>query len=56
MLREAIGAVLANLDDETWLVSTLGALGARHAAWGVTLVEVGHSLPGAGSGTSSSRT
>lgn len=36
MLREAIIAVLDHLDDSAWLADTLGALGARHAGWGVT--------------------
>ncbi len=36
MLREAIIAVLDHLDDATWLTDTLGALGKRHAGWGVT--------------------
>lgn len=36
MLREAVIAVLDHLDDADWLGSTLGALGARHAGWGVT--------------------
>ncbi|MEP9384518.1 globin domain-containing protein [Nocardioides cheoyonin] len=36
MLREAIVAVLDHLDDAVWLGDTLGALGRRHAGWGVT--------------------
>ena len=36
MLREAIIAVLDHLDDAEWLTSTLGALGKKHAGWGVT--------------------
>jgi hemoglobin-like flavoprotein len=36
MLRTAVVAVLDHLDDETWLTGTLGSLGAKHAAWGVT--------------------
>jgi hemoglobin-like flavoprotein len=36
MLREAIVAVLDHLDDAAWLTDTLGALGRRHAGWGVT--------------------
>jgi hemoglobin-like flavoprotein len=36
MLRSAILAVLDHLDDAAWLGDTLGALGARHAGWGVT--------------------
>jgi hemoglobin-like flavoprotein len=36
MLSEALGAVVAHLDDAEWLGRTLGALGARHAGWGVT--------------------
>lgn len=36
MLRGAIIAVLDHLDDAVWLGDTLGALGARHAGWGVT--------------------
>ncbi|QKT08778.1 flavoprotein [Gordonia sp. X0973] len=36
MLRTAIVSVLDHLDDEEWLASTLGALGARHAGMGVT--------------------
>ena len=36
MLREAIIAVLDHLDDAAWLADTLGALGAKHAGWGVT--------------------
>jgi len=36
MLREAIIAVLDHLDDAEWLTGTLGALGRKHAGWGVT--------------------
>ena len=36
MLRSAIVAVLEHLDDAEWLSGTLGTLGARHAAYGVT--------------------
>ncbi|MFT4263427.1 MAG: globin domain-containing protein [Nocardioides sp.] len=36
MLRGAVIAVLDHLDDAAWLTDTLGALGARHAGWGVT--------------------
>lgn len=36
MLRGAIVAVLDHLDDAQWLTRTLGELGAKHAAWGVT--------------------
>lgn len=36
MLRGAIIAVLDHLEDGAWLGSTLGALGAKHAGWGVT--------------------
>lgn len=36
MLREAIIAVLDHLDDAEWLTATLGALGKKHAGWGVT--------------------
>lgn len=36
MLRGAIVAVLDHLDDAEWLASTLGALGAKHAAYGAT--------------------
>lgn len=36
MLREAVVAVLGHLDDAAWLSDTLGALGAKHAGWGVT--------------------
>ncbi|GAB11609.1 hypothetical protein GOARA_078_00580 [Gordonia araii NBRC 100433] len=36
MLRTAIVSVLDHLDDEKWLASTLGSLGARHATMGVT--------------------
>lgn len=36
MLREAIIAVLDHVDDAAWLSSTLGAMGAKHAGYGVT--------------------
>lgn len=36
MLRTSVVAVLDHLDDEAWLTGTLGSLGAKHAAWGVT--------------------
>lgn len=36
MLREAVIAVLDHLDDAEWLSGTLGALGRKHAGWGVT--------------------
>lgn len=36
MLREAIVAVLDHLEDEAWLGDTLGALGRKHEAMGVT--------------------
>lgn len=36
MLRGAIVAVLDHLDDAAWLGDTLGALGRKHAGWGVT--------------------
>ena len=36
VLHTAMRAVLHHLDDPDWLVSTLGALGAQHADWGVT--------------------
>ena len=36
MLRGAIVAVLDHLDDGEWLTTTLGALGAKHAAYGAT--------------------
>lgn len=36
MLREAIIAVLDHLDDADWLSGNLGALGRKHAGWGVT--------------------
>jgi hemoglobin-like flavoprotein len=36
MLQGALVAVIDNLDNATWLVSTLGALGAKHVAYGVT--------------------
>ncbi len=36
MLREALVAVIDHLEDASWLTTTLGALGARHAAYGVT--------------------
>jgi hemoglobin-like flavoprotein len=36
MLQDAIVAVLDHLDDPAWLRTSLGALGSRHASWGVT--------------------
>jgi hemoglobin-like flavoprotein len=36
MLRGAIVAVLDHLEDAEWLTTTLGALGAKHAAYGAT--------------------
>ncbi|WP_121257147.1 globin domain-containing protein [Nocardioides ferulae] len=36
MLRSAIVAVLEHLEDADWLSDTLGRLGAKHAAYGVT--------------------
>ncbi|WLP89914.1 globin domain-containing protein [Gordonia sp. NB41Y] len=36
MLRTAVIAVVDHLDDPEWLTSTLGAMGRRHAALGVT--------------------
>jgi hemoglobin-like flavoprotein len=36
MLRTAVIAVLDHLDDEVWLTTTLGSLGAKHAAYGAT--------------------
>ena len=36
MLRGAVVAVLDHLDDAAWLTKTLGLLGAKHAAYGVT--------------------
>lgn len=36
MLAQAIAAVLDHLEDASWLASTLGTLGARHVAYGVT--------------------
>ena len=36
LLRAAFTAVLGHLDDSDWLTTRLGALGARHAEWGVT--------------------
>ncbi|WP_307714126.1 globin domain-containing protein [Williamsia muralis] len=36
MLQDAIVAVLDHLEDPTWLRASLGALGQRHASWGVT--------------------
>lgn len=37
MLAEALAAVLDHLDDAPWLAETLGALGAKHVDYGVTL-------------------
>ena len=36
MLGEALGAVVAHLEDAPWLVSTLGGLGDKHLEYGVT--------------------
>ena len=36
MLGEALAAVLDHLEDVPWLQSTLAALGAKHAGYGVT--------------------
>lgn len=36
MLAEALGAVVAHLEDAPWLVATLGALGDKHVDYGVT--------------------
>ena len=36
MLAQAIAAVLDHLEDASWLETTLGNLGARHIAYGVT--------------------
>ena len=36
MLHQALGAVVEHLSDSAWLGDTLGALGKRHADWGVT--------------------
>ncbi|WP_230487249.1 globin domain-containing protein [Nocardioides anomalus] len=36
MLRTAMQATLEHLGDRDWLSTALGALGAQHAAWGVT--------------------
>jgi hemoglobin-like flavoprotein len=36
MLAGAISAVLDHLEDAPWLTSTLGQLGAKHVAYGVT--------------------
>lgn len=36
MLQEALVAVIEHLDDAEWLGTTLGGLGRRHDAYGVT--------------------
>jgi hemoglobin-like flavoprotein len=36
MLQDAILAALDHIEDGAWLTETLGALGARHVAYGVT--------------------
>ena len=36
MLTEALVAVMDHLEDAPWLVQTLGALGEKHAGYGVT--------------------
>ena len=35
MLTQALGAVLDHLEDAPWLVSQLGAMGAKHVGYGV---------------------
>jgi hemoglobin-like flavoprotein len=47
MLAEALSAVLDHLEDAPWLTQQLGAMGARHADYGVTRVmydDVGAAL------------
>ena len=47
MLAGALSAVLDHLEDAPWLVETLGNLGAKHVAYGVTdemYDMVGHAL------------
>jgi hemoglobin-like flavoprotein len=47
MLAQAIAAVLDHLEDASWLEATLGALGAKHVAYGVTAAmydQVGDAL------------
>jgi len=36
MLAEALGAVIAHLEDAAWLVATLTAMGDKHIEYGVT--------------------
>ncbi|HVW26013.1 MAG TPA: globin domain-containing protein [Polyangiaceae bacterium] len=36
MLQSALVSVLDHLEDASWLASTLGALGRKHAGYGVT--------------------
>lgn len=36
MLAEALGAVVAHLEDAPWLVATLGQMGDKHVEYGVT--------------------
>jgi hemoglobin-like flavoprotein len=36
MLQQALVAVMEHLEDSTWLVDTLGAMGAKHLEYGVT--------------------
>ncbi|APR82225.1 flavohemoprotein [Minicystis rosea] len=36
MLSRALGAVMDHLDDAPWLAETLGSLGDKHVAYGVT--------------------
>jgi hemoglobin-like flavoprotein len=36
MLQEALVAVMDHLEDAAWLKQTLGALGSKHAEYGVT--------------------
>jgi hemoglobin-like flavoprotein len=42
MLAGAISAVLDHLEDAPWLTTTLGALGAKHIGYGVTLAMYDH--------------
>jgi hemoglobin-like flavoprotein len=37
MLQEALVAVIDHLEDSAWLANTLGALGAKHVEYGVTM-------------------
>ncbi len=36
MLTQALGAVVAHVDEPMWLTGTLAPLGAKHATYGVT--------------------